>query len=1169
MIFALIAPGAAHLEPWTLEVKICADGGIMGTAIRRWLEDKNLGKYAEAFEENYIELADLPELSEDDLKELGVVAMGHRKSLRRAVAAELAGSDNVDASLPAAVQTQEAAPPSSPVAQSAATSLPTGQSSSAERRQLTVMFADLVGSTDLASRLDPEDVREAITLYQVTVAGVADQFGGHVAKYMGDGVLCYFGWPRAHEDDAERAARAGLEMMSALAPLKAPNGEPLVARIGIATGLVVVGDLVGEGAAQEEAVIGETPNLAARLQGLAEPGQVVVSGTTQRLFSNSLDVEHIGRHELKGISGPIDAYAVIGEYDSSTQSLVDRSERANSMIGRENEISLLMDRWSRALDGEGQVFLLSGEPGIGKSQIGAGLQKRLGEQGAETLKLQCSPYYTSSAFYPVVGCFERLAAFARDDGAEEKLDKLELLLNRVLKASARAVPLLAAMLSLPLDRYPPLGLEPLKQKELTIAAIVDFFAVMSRESASLIHFEDAHWCDATTLEMLTALVQRAESIPALLLITYRPEFQPPWLSYGNVTVFTLNRLGRRDSLSIVTEVAGGRSLPAEIIDQILTKTDGIPLFVEELTKTILEAGFLTETEDAFVLDGPLPPLAIPSTLQDSLMARLDRLSPVKEVAQIGACIGREFTYDLLASVSPLRGNELRDSLVQLANSELIFARGTPPEATYTFKHALVQDAAYNSILRSRRQQLHANIAQVLEKDFGALLTTEPGLAAQHYTKAGLMAEAVPYWLAAGRVAIGKFANEEALNHLNAGLECLLTQPEDSARDEQELVLRATLGVAQFTARGYGAPELGENYESALSIARRIGETPFRSPAMFGVWAYHLMRVDHARAAGVYAEALQLAQETRIPHEKNAALAAATTSSVFMGQPQKSLDFADTSWTAYDAEGHGELVALYGQDTGLWCADFGSWAAWLLGQADVADRRYAKANQIAKELGHPLSLASGLVHASLLYSMAGDVDRTLDYAEQTIEVCEEVGIPARLVEAYIMKGWALSEKGEVNEGLALTATGMAGWRGAGAEIARPWWLVLQAHQHSRNGDNAAAIASIDEGIATVKRTGENLWASELNRLRGQILLDIDATDTASAEVHFQTAMEIARRQPAKYWELRAATSLGKLWADRGERQRSVDTIRPIYDWFTEGSGSFDIRNARDLMAELGA
>ncbi|GAB5439481.1 adenylate/guanylate cyclase domain-containing protein [Falsiruegeria mediterranea] len=1139
----------------------------MATEIRIWLESMNLGQYADAFEENYVELADLPELSEDDLKELGMAAMGHRKGLIRAVAADRTDVASTSDQVPEAVQTQSAQSLGSR-APEPAKSQPGNQSHSAERRQLTVMFADLVGSTDLASRLDPEDVRDAITLYQKAITDVTNKFGGHVAKYMGDGVLCYFGWPRANEDDAERAARAGLEMVTALAPLTAPNGEPLVARIGIATGLVVVGDLVGEGGAQEEAVVGETPNLAARLQGIAAPGQVVISGTTQKLLSNSLDVEHIGSHDLKGISDPVDVYAVHGEHSAGADSSLKDTGPTNRMIGRDNEVSLLMDRWTRAVDGEGQVFLLSGEPGIGKSQIGAGLQQELAKQGADTLTLQCSPYYSSSPFYPVIGCFERIAGFDRDDSAEKKLDKLEALLLPVLGDDARAVTLLAAMLTLPLDRFPPLGLEPLRQKELTIAAIVDFFAATSTSSASLVRFEDAHWCDATTLEMLTALVQRAETIPVLMLITYRPEFQPPWLSYGNVTVFTLNRLGRRDSLSIIAEVTGSRSLPDEIVAQILAKTDGIPLFVEELTKTILEAGFLTETEHAFVLEGPLPPLAIPSTLQDSLMARLDRLSPVKEVAQIGACIGREFPYDLLASVSPLRASELRESLVQLAESELIFARGTPPEATYTFKHALVQDAAYSSVLRSRRQQLHAKIAQVLERDFAALLETEPELAAQHYTKAGLMADAVPFWLAAGRVAIGKFANEEALNHLNAGLECLLIQSQDGPRDEQELVLRATLGVAQFTARGYGAPELGENYENALSIARRIHGTPFRSPALFGVWAYHLMRVDHSRAAGVYSESLQLAQNSGVAHEMNAALAAATTSSVFMGQPQKSLDYADASWTAYDVKSHGELVALYGQDTGLWCADFGSWAAWLLGYADVADRRYAKANQTAKELGHPLSLASGLVHASLLYSMAGDVKRTLDYADQTIEVCEEVGIPARLVEAYIMKGWALSEMGQIDEGIALTSQGMAGWRGAGAEIARPWWLALQAQQYRRKGDNNAAIASLDEGLETVKRTGENVWASELNRLRGQILLEIDPTDTTMAETHFQTAMEIAQRQPAKYWELRAANSLGHLWADRGENQRSLETVRPIYDWFTEGADSVDLRNARDLIARLG-
>ncbi|MEP4292000.1 MAG: adenylate/guanylate cyclase domain-containing protein, partial [Rhizobiaceae bacterium] len=1103
----------------------------MASNVSGWLTSLDMGKYIDAFEENVITLEDLPDLTDADLKELGVAAMGHRKAMLRAAAAataEEASDSSVSNASTSPPQPQQSSPPSS---------------GSAERRQLTVMFADLVGSTDLAGRLDPEDMREAITLYQESVAAEVTKIEGNVAKYMGDGVLCYFGWPQAHEDDPERAARAALGIIDALEHATAPNGEKLEARIGIATGLVVVGDLVGEGAAQEDAVIGETPNLAARLQGVAEPGQVVVSDTTRQLLSKSLEVEHIGLQDLKGISRPVDAYAVLGEHEAAGELHDGHAASTTALVGRDTELSLLMDRWSHCVDGEGQVFVLSGEAGIGKSQISSALINSLRDQPHRILHFQCSPYYASTTFYPVIGHLERAAKFARSDKDEAKLDKLEAFLAPSFDGDQSVTALFAAMLSLPLDRYPAIGLEPLKQREQTIAAFIELVAQQSKQSPILFLFEDAHWCDATSLELLTLLIQRVEDLPVLLLATHRPEFQSPWPNSGHLTHYNLNRLPKRHSASIIDSVTGGKRLPAQIVDQILAKTDGIPLFVEELTRTVLDAGFLVEKDDAYELDGPLPPFAIPSSLQDSLMARLDRLSPLKDVAQTGACIGREFTFELLACVSPQTDADLQQSLDQLVFNELITARGTPPEATYTFKHALVQDAAYSSLLKSRRQQLHAKIAKALQENFAAQIELQPELAAQHLTAAGLNAEAAPHWLAAGLLAISKSANEEAINDLSRGLECLAALPEGADRDEQELLMRAMLGVAQFTARGYGAPELGENYGNALAIARRVGDTPYKSPAMFGVWAYHVMTVDHAGATQVAAEAIQQAKDSGLPHEMTAALAAAATSSIFKGEAKLGIEYSEASWANYDKATHGDLVALYGQDVGLWCADFGSWAVWLDGRSDESDRRYGEANRLAEELGHPLSLASGLVHASLLYSMAGDVERTLEYADKTIVVCEEVGIPARLVEAFVMKGWALAENGDIDEGIALTQTGMDGWRGAGAEIARPWWLALQSQQYRRKDDHNTALACLDEALAIVAKSGENIWLPELNRLRGELLLDMDASQKDAAEAHFKAAMEIANRQVSKFWELRAATSLGKLMSDRGEADQSAAIITP--------------------------
>jgi class 3 adenylate cyclase/predicted ATPase len=1134
----------------------------MASKISEWLTSLDMGKYVAAFEENEITIEDLPDLTDADLKELGVAAMGHRKAIMRtaATAAAAAATETTvsGAATNAEVSTDAAATNPPP---------PASSTGSAERRQLTVMFADLVGSTELAGRLDPEDMREAITLYQQSVASEVTKIEGNVAKYMGDGVLCYFGWPQAHEDDPERAARAALGIIDSLQHATAPNGEKLEARIGIATGLVVVGDLVGEGASQEDAVIGETPNLAARLQGVAEPGQVVVSDTTRQLLSKTLEVEHLGQQELKGISRPVDAYAVLGEHDAADDLHGAHLASATELVGRDTEIALLTDRWRHCVDGEGQVFVLSGEAGIGKSPISSALISSLSDQPHRIMHFQCSPYYASTTFYPIIGHLERAAKFLRSDTDEAKLDKLEALLASSFNGDESRTALFAAMLSLPLERYPAIGLEPLKQREETIAAFIELVARQAEQTPILFLFEDAHWCDATSLEMLTALIQRVEELPVLLLATHRPEFQSPWPNSGHVTQYNLNRLPKRHSAAIIDSVTGGKKLPDQIVEQILSKTDGIPLFVEELTRTVLDAGFLVEQPDAYVLDGPLPPFAIPSSLQDSLMARLDRLSPLKDVAQTGACIGREFTFELLACVSPQTEADLQQSLEQLVFNELIVARGTPPEATYTFKHALVQDAAYSSLLKGRRQQLHGKIATALQENFATQIELQPELAAQHLTAAGLAAEAAPHWLAAGLLAISKSANEEAINDLSRGLECLSSLPEGADRDEQELLMRAMLGVAQFTARGYGSAELGENYGSALTIARRMGDTPYKSPAMFGVWAYHLMRVDHSGATQVAAEALQQAKDSGLPHEMTAALAAAATTSIFKGEAKLGIEYSEASWANYDKATHGDLVALYGQDVGLWCADFGSWAVWLDGRSDESHRRYGEANRLAEELGHPLSLASGLVHASLLYSMAGDVETTMDYADKTILVCEEVGIPARLVEAFIMKGWALAENGDIDEGIELTQIGMDGWRGAGAEIARPWWLALQSQQFRRKGDQSAALSCLDEALATVAKSGENIWLPELHRLRGEQLLAMDAGQKDEAETHFRSAVEIANRQVSKFWELRAAASLGQLMRDRGETDQASALIKPLHDWFTEngeGSGTFDLQNARQFF-----
>jgi class 3 adenylate cyclase len=777
--------------------------------VRTWLEGLGLGRYAEAFEANAIDLDTLPHISDDDLKDLGI-PLGHRRKLQAAIA-----------SLP---ETEAEKPaPAAP---------------QAERRQITVMFCDLVGSTALAETLDPEDLRSLMQAYQQACGAVIERYDGHVAQYLGDGLMTYFGWPTAHEDDAERAVRAGLEIVKAVKKVDAP--EPLGVRIGVATGPVVVGETGAGDASVPKLAVGETPNLAARVQGLAGPDEIVVAPSTRRLVGGAFEVDDLGEHTLKGVVEPVRAWRVTGLGHAEGRFEAAHVGGLTPLVGREIEIAMVMERWSQAKEGEGQVVLLCGEPGIGKSRITQVLRERVADEPHIRLRYQCSPYYTNTAFYPLIQHLERAAGFSHDDPTDVKLDKLKTLLAQGTEAVAEAAPLFAAVLSIPTEgRYAPLELSPQRQKEKTIEAMANQVVGLSKEQTVLLILEDAHWIDPTTLEMFGETIARIGSARVLLVITYRPEFAPPWLGHAFVTVHTLNRLSRRHGAAMVEEVAGGKPLPAEVLDQIVAKTDGVPLFVEELTKTVIESGFLRETDDRYELDGPLPRLAIPATLHDSLMARLDRLAPVKEIAQIGATIGREFSYELLAEVSPLRGNDLHEALNRLVGSELVFRRGQPPDATYVFKNALIQDVAYDSLLKSRRQQLHTDIAQALEERLANIAGNAPELLAHHYTEAGLPEQAVAYWLKAGHRAINRSAYIEAIAHLQKGLELLSDLPETPDRDQREVDLRVAVGVALIATKGYAAPETGEAYTRARELCARLDDPPQIFQVLYGLWVFYL------------------------------------------------------------------------------------------------------------------------------------------------------------------------------------------------------------------------------------------------------------------------------------------------------------------------------------------
>ena len=803
-----------------------------------WLRRIGLAQYAEIFRANDIDGELLRRLTNDDLKDIGVASFGHRKKLLEAIA-ELAGAVAVSPQ-PALIE---------PKAHDAA-----------ERRQVTVMFSDLVGSTALSARMDPEDLREVISGYQKCVAETVQRCGGFVAKYMGDGVLVYFGYPQAHEDDAERAVRAGLELVAAVEGLKS-NAGPLQARVGIATGLVVVGDLIGKGSAQEQAVVGETPNLAARLQGIAELNTVVIAESTRKLLGNLFELQDLGAKEVKGIAEPVRAWAALRP--SSVESRFEALRSATiPLVGRDEEIELLMRRWEQAKSGDGTVVLISGEPGIGKSRIAQTIVERISAEPNMRLRYFCSPHHQDSALYPSIAQLERAAGFRRDDTDKQRLDKLEAVLAQGTNDLSQVVPLLAELLSVPTsDRYPPLNLTPQKRKERTLHAQLAQVEGLAAQQPVLMVWEDVHWSDPTTRELLDLLVDRVPALRVLVIITFRPEFTPPWIGHPHVTILTLSRLPAKQRAEMVAHVTSGKALPKEIAQQIIDRTDGVPLFIEELTKSVVESGLVTEVGDHYTVTGLTAPLAIPTTLHASLLARIDRLAPTREVAQIGAALGRSFSHALISAVAAVPHQQLNDGLAQLVHAELIFRRGTPPDAEYTFKHALVQDVAYSTLLRSRRQQLHVRIAATLEDRFPEMVVAQPALIAQHCVEAGLAEKAVVYWLKAGRQAVARSAMTEAVAQLRKGLGLLAGLPDGPWRRQQELDLQIALGPALTATKGHAAPDVGEAIDRARALAEQIGRPEYLARLSIRQWAFHWIRSENKLALSL-AEQIEKIGEAR-------------------------------------------------------------------------------------------------------------------------------------------------------------------------------------------------------------------------------------------------------------------------------------------------------------------
>lgn len=1104
--------------------------------IANWLAGLGLEKYVNVFTEAEIDRQALPHLTEDDLKELGL-PLGPRRKVLGAIA-ELGSNSGIPAPAPAALPTP---------------------SSDAERRHLTVMFVDLVGSTEMATKLDAEDMRGVITDYQNTVAGVVTRFDGFTAKFMGDGVLCYFGWPRANEDDAERAVRAGLEIISGVQRTSGPDGTALASRVGIATGVVIVGDLIGAGATQEAAVVGETPNLAARLQGLARPNQLVLPQETRALLGAVFELEPLGAHALKGIGQPVEAFAVIGESDKASRFESRQLGALTPIVGRERETELMLERWATARSGSGQMIVVSGEAGIGKSRITRAVIDAIARDDHARITFQCSPYHSDSALHPIIQQMTRAACFEIADDGAARLDKLEKLPGVELESAA----LLAALLGLDgARRYGVLDLSPAQQRARTLRALVQLLVRQAVAQPLLVVFEDLHWVDPTSLELLDLALDAIADSRVLILGTARPTFEHGFGGHPIVTRFALNRLGREQIAAIVLKLTGGRPLPEAVMAIIASRTDGVPLFVEELTRTVLDTGVLRELDGELVLAGPLNTLAIPTTLHDSLMARLDRLQPIKEVAQMAACIGREFDYQLLAGISPLSDSELGAALDGLIKAELVYRRGLPPEATYLFKHALVRDAAYGSLLKERRRAIHGRILLALE---GAA-DTAPEVLAHHAEAAGLTDHAIDLWEAASKAAIARPAYDESISHLERAIALIAPRIEAAERTalERALGLQVQLGVACMARKGWGAQETKTAFERALVLADLVGETPLRFSILYGLMTGRYLRAEHAEAVRHGEAFVQLAENAPEAAPAVVANRAFGITLFLVGRFSEAQRYFDRAFALYDPAKHKGMEKQYGQDLGVGSNCFIALNVALLGETQRAKQHVRVAERYAMDSGHAGSIC--YMHMALIFNALLMCDET--EMERHTNALALMATEHNLVWYHHLVSVA---QGLIAAGKRDLA-GIKKYLKADAIIVAtkstmivPWFrieagrraLVLGLREEAHNLC-AVAQEMMDE-------SGEFLALSDLHRLKGALALD--AGDEQGAETHLQKAIEVARDQGSKLWELRAAIDLARLWTSTGRAEAARDLLRPVRDSIADGDCIPERAIAREMLTAL--
>jgi class 3 adenylate cyclase/predicted ATPase len=1106
--------------------------------IREWLSSHGLSEYADRFAENRIDLSILSDLTDEDLKELGIF-LGDRRRILRLIAEFAPEPESL------------AMPGSGPL-------------EGAERRQVTAMFADLVGSTALSTGMDPEDLRDVFAAYSSCAEETVSKFGGDVAQYMGDGILAYFGYPHAHEDDAEQAVRAGLELIAAVAGLK--TCYPQQVRVGIATGVVVVGNLT-------PGIVGETPNLAARLQSIAKPNMVVISDGTRRLLGHFFEFEDLGTRDLKGIAAPVQVWAVLRPTSSTNRFEALHRSGMTTLVGREEEYEVLRRRWSKAKEGEGQVVLLSGEAGIGKSHLTVALSERLKGERYIRVRCFCSPQHTNSALHPSIGQMERAAAFAGDDALQAKLYKLDALLRQT-STSPEDSALFVAMLSLPNDgRYPVLELTPRQRRQKTMDALIGQVEVLSSSAPVLVVFEDVHWADPTSLDLIGRLVSNIASHRVLLLISFRPEFEAPWIEQAHVTALALNRLAPGDVDVLIDQIVGNNPLPAGVRQDIIERTDGVPLFVEEMTKAVLETASEDEARRT-VASVPSPAMAVPASLHASLMARLDRLGAAKELAQIGAAIGREFSHELLAAVACRPEAKLEMQLDRLIRAGLLFRQGVPPHATYLFKHALVQDAAYGLLLREPRRHLHARIAEAFESKFNEIADNQPEVLARHCAEAGNVEKAAVLWGKAGQRSAQRSALVEAAEQLKRALNLIKSLPGTPALRREEIKLQVELITPLLHVRGYAAPETRAAVERARLLIERaavLGEHPEDPLSLFsvlyGLWVANLVAFNGDVMRELAIQFLALAEKQSATGPLMMAHRQMGLSLLHTGDIAEGRAHLDQAIALYDPGEHRPLATRFGQDVGAASLSWRSISSWLLGYPQDALADALRALEIARESGHSGTLIYVLNFSIFPHISCGSFVVAKALIDEFVPLKDHIGSVSWGGWGTVQRGCVLALTGKVTEAVQNVASGIAEMRSTWNTMWMPLFLSHLAKAKAEIGQFDDASTIIDEATAAVKTTKESWYEAEINRVAGEIALLGTEPDAAKAEACFASALEIARKQKAKSWELRAAMSMARLLYAQGRRGSARDILAPVYGWFTQGFDTLDLRQAKILLDEL--